>query len=524
MRSYFNAIYEPSSTLVLFGPDGKHAEIASEEGIRQGDAASALLFCKLMDVACQRLKSIIPEADVWCYMDDLTISCPPEQAIRATQVAIQEVGELGFKINVSKSAITSTAPSAFTRLTLEARAARLGIQIPTLDIPFRMLGAVLNDAYGDFAEEKNRVTTAFFEKVCAYSLHPQLIWTILRLCGAPKFIYLGSTTPTLHSLPILRHFDTMLKSTAERVIDAQISEPFLYHRLGAGFPCYARSAEALYNASKTMALTQSPKGVEVELVLDDLPHTADLRSQFHAPFIFFSAATRYSEMTHVHFRFAMCIHLRTLPRRIAQTSTPVKCDCGLNVTSSETLIEHALKCDKFGRYNRTHRHNLVRDTIAAIARSYGISTTIEPRFYNYETGRCRPDITFHVMPKAIATDVSIVYPEIEAGVAANRAAKAKIELHKRAVEAMEHSFIPFIMETYGYAHESCTQLAKALMAHIPRHRHAAFRFDMEHAASNALAIARANTIMTAIGSTPIEPFRQLRGFEPRDDLDFTNHA
>jgi len=276
----------------------------------------------------------------------------------------------------------------------------------------------------------------------------------------------------------------------------------LYHRLGAGFPCYSRAAESLYNSSRTMALTRSPKGVEVELVLDDLPHTADLRSQYHAPFIFFSAATRYSEMTHVHFRFAMCIHLRTLPR-IAQSAIPVKCDCGVNVMTSELLIEHALKCDKFGRYTRTHRHNIVRDTIAAIARSYGITTTIEPKFYSYETGRCRPDITFHVMPKAIATDVSIVYPEIEAGVAANRAAKAKTDLHTKPVEALEHVFIPFIMETFGYAHESCSKLTKALMAHIPRHRHAAFRFDMEHAASNAIAIARANTILTAIGSSPI---------------------
>lgn len=71
----------------------------------------------------------------------------------------------------------------------------------------------------------------------------------------------------------------MLKATAEKTIDAPISSQFLYRRLGVGFPCYSRVAETAYNASKTMALTHSPKGVEVELILDDLPHTADLRAR-----------------------------------------------------------------------------------------------------------------------------------------------------------------------------------------------------------------------------------------------------
>ena len=516
MRNYFNAIYEPSATLILYGPDDKHSAICSEEGVRQGDAASALLFCKLMDIACCKITNAIPEADVWCYMDDLTISCPVEKAIHATAVAIQELGDLGFKINVNKSAITSTMRGALQHLRQEARATNMSIQVPPLEVPFKMLGAVLNDAYSEFSDEKMKATTAFLEKVCAYDLHPQLIWTILRLCGTPKYIYLGSTTPPNRAAPILRHFDVMLKVTAEKVIQAPISAEYLYHRLGAGFPCYERNAEALYNASKTMALTRDPKGVGVELVLDDLPHTADLRSQFHAPFLFFSRATRYNELTHTQFRIAMCIHLRTLPQMVNK-AVPTRCNCGVNVTTNEMLIEHSLKCDKFGRYTRTHRHNIVRDAIAAIARSYGITATLEPRFYSYESGNCRPDITFHTLPRAIATDVSIVYPDTDPGIAANRAAKAKEEIHKKAVERLEHTFIPFIMETFGYAHESCAKLAKALMVDLPKHRHTSFRFDMEHAASNALAIARANTVLSAIGSTPVEPFRQLNGIAPRFD-------
>jgi hypothetical protein len=69
VRSYFNNIYVPTSKLCLYGPDGKHVFVDSEEGVRQGDAMSAMMFCKVVDKACMKMKREFPDVSVWSFMD-----------------------------------------------------------------------------------------------------------------------------------------------------------------------------------------------------------------------------------------------------------------------------------------------------------------------------------------------------------------------------------------------------------------------------------------------------------------------
>ena len=233
LRRYFNTMYVPKSDLVVYGPNGQHRIVESEEGVRQGDAASALLFCKVMDIAMRRIKQQHPEVQLWCYMDDITIACSPTNAKQIATDAAGVLNDLGFKVNLDKSAVTGR--SAEVIRAIQSATCQSSITVSPTNVPFKMLGAIINEEYEEFAESKMSATEAFMTKLQRIQLHPQLVWTLLRLCGSPKQIYLASTTPPQHSDRILDHFDSAMKKAAESVIGARISDEFLHDPLGAGF-------------------------------------------------------------------------------------------------------------------------------------------------------------------------------------------------------------------------------------------------------------------------------------------------
>lgn len=106
----------------------------------------------------------------------------------------------------------------------------------------------------------------------------------------------------------------------------------------------------------------------------------------------------------------------------------------------------------------------------------------------------RPDITFH-LPCPISTDVTIVFPDIDVGYAAEKAAKDKVKIHKEAVEKLGHKFIPFATEVFGHMDSSCTDLVNEIAKQLPPHRQYRFRFEFMYAASVAMAKGRAQTLI-----------------------------
>ena len=122
---------------------------------------------------------------------------------------------------------------------------------------------------------------------------------------------------------------------------------------------------------------------------------------------------------------------------------------------------------------------------------FGIGVEREPRMYAalYENGHARPDVVF-TGAEFVATDVTVVHPGAEVGVAADEAAAQKIAQNQRAVEALGHKFIPFVMEAFGFFHVSCHELCGRLAHNLPTYAARAFSLAFLHAASSALAVAR----------------------------------
>jgi hypothetical protein len=295
----------------------------------------------------------------------------------------------------------------------------------------------------------------------------------------------------------MKHFDLEMKASIESILDADVEPQFIHDEHGAGFPCYAQAAGALYRQSQDMALSVSV-GEDVQLLLNTLTPSAGILSQQDASFMFYAAINGLARLEGAEFIMAMCIRLRTLPRGLDFPRACTESCKQQPMGSVDDFINHALRCKYLSSYPQASRHNRIRDTLAAVVRTYGISVTLEPTFYHYTCKeQRRPDIVFHTTV-AVATDVSVVHPAEAPRVAAVAAAALKVRDHKEAVTRENHKFFPFVLETFGYMHESCQQLIDELKKSISPHLRQEFEFDVKRSVSCALARARVATIRGAL--------------------------
>ena len=139
------------------------------------------------------------------------------------------------------------------------------------------------------------------------------------------------------------------------------------------------------------------------------------------------------------------------------------------------------------------RHNLVRDAIVACARSFGLSATPEPRYFTYDNGKMRPDITVHTQPFSTTTDLTLV----DETVSLEEAEKHKTAIHKDACAKQSSIFIPFAMHTRGttgpQAEKFMRTIAKALMPSLQQQ----FIRELRHSVAIAAAKGRSNAIIAA---------------------------
>ena len=433
---YFDTVYLPSSKLCVYGPSGAMTFIDSDEGVRQGDALSAYFFCALMDLVCKDVKARFPSAEVWCYMDDLTVAVSGAEADMAARFVIDTMRQHGFIPNAEKSKCTSSNP--------RYRNAVMPTVPPTEQ--FDMLGSSITDEFGDFNTRLAEKLESFFLLLRRCNIHSQLKWTMLRLRAFPKLQYYANATPPEFSAGVVELFDRRVTDCIADIAGCPVDSAVAHHACGAGLPDYKTFAPALYETSRTAALAGSKSAEKVALVQTETESssTAHLASEIEAQYFFYNRDHPGSEMSDAQFRVALAVRFRKLPPHL---KTPTfKCNCGEVVNGDVDIIDHCFRCDRSGPVTHTSRHNRVRDAIASVCRSYGIAVTTEPDSYvpfYPGTTHHRPDIAVHITPRTLVTDVTIVSPTSIPGEAARKAADEKIAHHKPAVEQLDHLFVPF---------------------------------------------------------------------------------
>jgi hypothetical protein len=319
------------------------------EGVKQGDATSSLFFCLGLD----RALSIIRDATValgilvkiYAYMDDLTVLCASEHADQVSNIVIKALSQIGLQVNADKSAILSPSP------------VMCSIPQAPLHKPFVVLGANLSphpQAKTEFMSTLLSKQQNYFHSLKSLPLHPQVLFTILRICGFPRIAYYCCASHPDDTGPLTQDFDSTIKRIIELIVDPSgrttVGAPLIHSVDGAAAPNYHFNRHLLWTSTKTMAITDDPQPPRLSLISEHITTTAgaqtDTRWQYY---------DAHSTMTPAQFSTALVIHLNVVPSHLSLRGT--KCNCGHVYNADEETIEHVLTCDTSTSKTHTHRHD-----------------------------------------------------------------------------------------------------------------------------------------------------------------------
>ena len=493
MQQYFRLAYGRPTSVAMFGPD-ETTFIQLGEGVKQGDATSSLLFCLGIDRALKQIEDTLAargiKAEIYMYMDDLTICVAHEHANSAAELTIKAFNDIGLKINEEKSKILCSVPGAYV-LPLCSHASE-----------FVILGANVakeSTAHEAFARRLLRRQENYFNVLDRTPLHPQIKATILRICGHPRIMYHCATTPPRFMRPVAEYFDAAVAMEYERLIDpsgrTHIPEHLIHDIGGLGVPHYSAYLHEIFGAFERMALEDDKTVPHVPLTTTNI--TTVTRAQIDAQWLFYEAA---EEMTPAQFCNALAIRLNLIPRHLQLFGS--KCNCGyVYPVDDAKSLEHLFSCARSSPVNFTTRHNLIRDTIIRVARNFGITCSKEPTCFTYSSGlHRRPDILFHTEPSPIAIDVSLVAGNANSDIVDDikHAEKEKQDAHKVAVENSNCRFFPFVMATRGLLGTDATNFIGTIKRAVQPYQQATFSRRLHHAVAVAAAKGRSDTLAATL--------------------------
>jgi hypothetical protein len=137
----------------------------------------------------------------------------------------------------------------------------------------------------------------------------------------------------------------------------------------------------------------------------------------------------------------------------------------------------------------------VKNALAATARWFGLTVTVEPKCFVYDDQtRKRPDLFFHTQPMGVVTDVSLIKSDGNL----EGEEKAKTEKHTAAVQKHNCIFIPFIMHTRGTLGCKAETFIRTLAKSVQPHYQKVFSRTINRSAQVAAAKGRADALIAAV--------------------------
>lgn len=491
LKQYYRFVYGTPSRIAIYGssPD-EHFLHPMTEGVKQGDSTSSLFFCMALDKALVAVNTALREmhiqAKVVAYMDDITVLTHAANANVATAILFEQLRRIGMKVNDDKSKILTGAVSVFN--------------IPACDhsIPFIVLGA--NVANSEAASRGHEATMIqkqqkYFDILNSLPLHPHVKYTLLKICGNPRILYACTTHPPESTQQLTNFFDRHIKRAVEQIVDPSgettLSFDQIYSQQTLAFTNYSTHRHTIYSAFRQMAINDDIETPRLALQHETTSFSAArIASQVDAQWLFFESR---NAITPSQFSTALAIRLGVLPLHLNLNG--YKCNCGYLYQDCDSTTSHILKCDMATPITHTTRHNMVRDAIAACARSFGVTVTCEPRFFTYNNGKQqRPDITIHSQPYTTTTDVTLVDEERDL----KACEQEKSNTHKEACAKLSSIFIPFAMYTRGTLGAEAEKFIRTIAKTTIPSMQPAFVRELRHSVAVAAAKGRANAITAAV--------------------------
>ena len=444
--------------------------IIMEEGCQQGCSSASKLFCLAFGTAIDKSRAAASVASLVGIQDDLTASDPNgENCMRFLRATIPRLAEIGLQLNLNKCELLHKGPIPPH---IVEDAASLGLKcFDTTCDTARILGRPFGpqegiDAHCDKLLDKETRRLAHLKY-----LHPQLAYTMLRLCGLPFWRFLARTTPGIEDRS--RLFDTLIRESFRDIIKCEPERQWVESTAGAGLYSYEATGAALYEENRVAcaeieasgAHTRPPKSAtetfnenlrKTHPELDDADATSSCGN--HSTLWMKWSTHKAARMTKQDFVDAMRLRCRC-----AITPARLTCFCGEPLDVNHTASKHILRCGFVNGITWQHRHDGVVAVLQRAVAASGTHAVTNPTFYNYADGSAKkPDITAFFPGDPISVDVTIVTPEASAGAAAKKAAAEKKEKHSAAVNDKGHDFIPLAFETWGHSDPSYDIFARRL--------------------------------------------------------------
>ena len=555
----FLTIYAHSAPLFVYGPGGAIEVVSAEEGVRQGDSLSSLAFCSVMNrlhrLLLPRLIALYGEEKgteiynntrLCMYMDDVSLAIAPRFTNIVSTVAadILQSDAMRFTVSSHKCCVLRQPPpllsgsggmmmmlggqqhqvDSSSALSIEEEAVGCPFPDAPLDEAFVIVGGVINDQYDSFNQKIMDRNDEFFKMLQFLNeksmIKKQALHAILYFCGLLKPLFYAKATPPAHSERVLKCFQDSVIDTFGKLIGVsnlarRVDHRRLHDQRGASIPDICGNATALYDATRSMALStgsqsSSPTVVRLTTRLSHLSPTtsetsaaSDSQQQRqqqeeqddqheHPPLVAHEQVDEGNFTDSINnpkfycwipddthqicddtFQIALAAMLGVIPDEMRP-----QCVLSCRSTSSHKnrsfhsdaeIINHALHCYDCNDYHPASRHQHLKIALANTMRKHGITLQLEPTIYysGYDQGNCRPDLTATNGVKHIATDITIVTERGTPGAAAAAAAEEKIRKHNDAVMQQHHVFIPFALESTGFLDASCFRFIRAVCELAP---------------------------------------------------------
>ena len=195
-------------------------ELASAEGVQQGDPLGPLLFC----LAIQPLvMSCLSELNLW-YLDDGTLGGPPDTVLSDLERVVNAEANLGLSINSAKcELIVLSEDEEFREDCLTRfRSVAPDIQATVLNSATLLGSPLSKEAADTVLQEKLKSLEQLTHRLKDLDAHDA--YFLLRHCfSIPKLLYTLRSAPCFDS-PWLREYDKALNNALENIIGVAMSE------------------------------------------------------------------------------------------------------------------------------------------------------------------------------------------------------------------------------------------------------------------------------------------------------------